>query len=233
MHGGSQGSPPVVSSDGAMDAFLDAVRAAPTASRGRGRLMFALDATMSREGTWDQAAAVQADLFHEAGRVGGLSVQLIWFRGVGEFRAHPWTTRSDDLVRQMTAVRCRAGPTQIGRTLAHAAAEHERGAVAAMVYAGDACEEPADPLVAQAGALGMQGLRLFMFQEGLDPVATDVFQAVAKVSGGAYARFGTGSAGTLRSLLRATAVYAAGGPKALEAHEQRTGERVLRLSAPR
>ena len=200
---------------------------------GGGRLMFALDATMSREGTWDQAAAVQADLFHEAGRVGGLSVQLIWFRGVGEFRAHPWTTKSEDLVRQMTTVQCRAGATQVGRTLAHAAVEHERAAVAAMVYVGDACEEPADPLVAQAGALGMQGLRVFMFQEGLDPIATDVFQAVAKVSGGAYARFGAGSAATLRSLLRATAIYAAGGPKALEAHEQRTGERVLRLSAPR
>ena len=233
MNEGSQRPPAVVSDDGEIDAFLAAVRTTPPATRGRGRLLFALDATMSRGGTWDQAAAVQADLFREAGRVGGLSVQLMWFRGVGEFRASPWTARPAELVREMTAVECRAGLTQIGRALSHAVAEHERNPVAAMVYAGDACEEPADPLVAQAGVLGMQGVRLFMFQEGHDPVAADVFRAVAKVSGGAYARFGPGSAATLRALLRATAVYAAGGPKALAAHERRTGEKVLRLSAPR
>ena len=233
MNGGSQRSPPVVSTDGDVDAFLEAVRTAPPATRGRGRLLFALDATMSRESTWDQAAAVQADLFNEAGRIGGLSVQLMWFRGVGEFQVYPWTAEPTKLVRAMTAVQCRAGLTQIGRAFSHAAAEHERTPVAAMVYAGDACEELADPLVARAGVLGMQGVRLFMFQEGHDPVAADVFQAVAKVSGGAYARFGPGSAATLRALLRATAVYAAGGLRALEAHEQRTGERVLRLSAPR
>lgn len=233
MNEGSQRSPTVVSNDGEIDAFLEAVRTAPPATRGRGRLLFALDATMSREGTWDQAAAVQADLFREAGRVGGLTVQLMWFRGVGEFQVYPWTAEPADLVRAMTAVRCRAGLTQISRAFSHAAVEHERVPVAAMVYAGDACEEPADPLVAQAGVLGMQGLRLFMFQEGHDPVAADVYQAVAKVSGGAYARFGPGSAATLRALLQATAVYAAGGLKALQAHERRTGERVLRLSAPR
>ena len=233
MHGRSQKLPPVVSTDGDVDAFLEAVRTTPPVTRGRGRLLFALDATMSRESTWDQAAAVQADLFREAGRVGGLSVQLMWFRGVGEFQVSPWTVEPANLVREMTAVQCRAGLTQIDRALSHAAAEHERTPVAAMVYAGDACEEPADPLVARAGVLGMEGVRLFMFQEGHDRTASDVFQAVAEVSGGAYARFGPGSAATLRTLLRATAVYAAGGLKALQAHERRTGERVLRLSAPR
>ncbi len=225
--------PPVVSDDGDIDAFLAAARAASPAVRGQGRLLFVLDATMSRERTWDQAAAVQAELFREAGRVGGLSVQLAWFRGIGEFRAYPWTAESDDLARQMAAVRCRAGRTQIDRAFAHAAAEHDRHPVAALVYAGDACEEPADPLVARAGALGMQGMRLFMFQEGPDPVVAGIFRAIARVSGGAYARFGSGSAATLRALLRATAVYAAGGRKALAAHERRTGERVLRLGASR
>ena len=103
MNEGSQRSPTVVSNDGDIDAFLQAVRTAPPATRGRGRLLFALDATMSREGTWDQAAAVQADLFREAGRVGGLSVQLMWFRGVGEFHVYPWTAEPADLVREMSA----------------------------------------------------------------------------------------------------------------------------------
>ncbi len=233
MNRRGQRTPPAVSSDGDIDAFLAAARTVPRPARGQGRLLFALDATMSREHTWDQAAAVQAELFREAGRVGGLSVQLMWFRGVGEFQVLPWTANADDLIRQMSAVRCRAGLTQIGRAFAHAAAEHGRHPVAALVYVGDACEEPADPLVAQAGALGLEGVRLFMFQEGSNPVVADVFRAAAQISGGAYARFGPGSAATLRALLRATAVYAAGGRQALAAHEQKTGERVLRLGRPR
>ncbi len=233
MNRKDQSPSPVVSSDGDITAFLKAVQTTPKAGRGRGRLLFALDATMSRERTWDQAAAVQAELFREAAQVGDLAVQLIWFRGIGEFHVHPWTAQPAALVRELSAVQCRAGLTQIRRVLTHAVDEHERAPVAAMVYAGDACEEPADPLVGHAGALGMQGVRLFMFQEGFDRATEGVFQAMAKVSGGAYARFGQGSAATLRALLRATAVYAAGGLKALETHERRTGEQVLRLQAPR
>ena len=34
----------------------------------RGRLIFALDATMSRQPTWDQACRLQAEMFREAAR---------------------------------------------------------------------------------------------------------------------------------------------------------------------
>ena len=38
-----------------INAFLNRVKAAPAVSGGRGRLIFSLDATMSRQPTWDAA----------------------------------------------------------------------------------------------------------------------------------------------------------------------------------
>jgi hypothetical protein len=45
--------------------------------RNRGRLIFALDATASREPTWDMAAQLQASMFEQAAMIGGLDVQLL------------------------------------------------------------------------------------------------------------------------------------------------------------
>ena len=68
-----------------IDAFLAQVKAlAPTTAAGqRGRLIFALDATMSRQPMWDTACRLQADMFREAAAIGGLDVQLVYYRGLG------------------------------------------------------------------------------------------------------------------------------------------------------
>src|SRR5687767_8071275 len=65
---------------------------APMSSSGRGRLIFAMDATMSRQPTWDLALGLQADLFRAVKEVGGLDVQLVYFRGFGETRASKWVS---------------------------------------------------------------------------------------------------------------------------------------------
>ena len=54
--------------------------------RSRGRLIFALDATASREAIWDIAAQLQARMFEEAAKIGGLDVELIYFRAVPNSR---------------------------------------------------------------------------------------------------------------------------------------------------
>ena len=60
-----------------IDAFLREVRTPATVVPGtRGRLLFALDATASRQLTWDSACQVQAAMFREAAAIGGLDVQL-------------------------------------------------------------------------------------------------------------------------------------------------------------
>src|SRR5438128_7296066 len=74
-----------------IDDFLARVKElTPTAAPGRrGRLVFALDATMSRQPTWDTACRLQADMFREAAAIGGLDVQLVYYRGLAECRASP------------------------------------------------------------------------------------------------------------------------------------------------
>jgi hypothetical protein len=222
-------APAPVSSRSDIDAFLEKVKSlAPAAHAGpRGRLVFALDATMSRQPTWDTACKLQAEMFHEAARVGGLDIQLVYFRGLNECRASGWVASGAKLADLMGRISCVGGHTQIGKVLAHARQEFGRRPVQALVFVGDAMEEPIDSLCATAGELGILGVPAFMFQEGHDPVAENAFREIARLSGGAYSRFDSGSAAQLGELLRAVAAYAAGGRKALAALTQSEGARAL------
>ena len=201
---------------GDVAAFLAEARGlAPSANDGRGRLIFALDATMSRQPTWDRALQLQGEMFEEAGKVGGLDIQLVYFRGFNECRASRWVSDAKALRDLMTGIDCRGGNTQIGKLLSHARKETTKRKVNVMVFVGDAQEEVLDDLAAKAGELGLLGVRLFMFQEGRDGLVERGFRELARLTGGAYARFDPNAAGELRQLLTAAAVYAAGGLKAL------------------
>lgn len=208
--------PAEASSSGEIDAFLRQARTLATPTEGRGRLIFALDATMSRQPTWDTACRLQAEMFDETARTGGLAVQLVYYRGYGECRASRWVSDATALRGLMTGIEVRGGQTQIGKVLSHARREAKAGKVAAMVFVGDALEEPVDALAQKAGELGLLGLRMFLFQEGRDAKVEAAFRDMARLTGGAYARFDTNAAGQLAQLLRAAAVYAAGGLRALE-----------------
>src|SRR5690606_14248271 len=88
-----------------------------------GRLLFAIDATASREPTWDIACQIQAEMFRETDGLGGLAVQLAFYRGFGELKATGWLDSADALIARMVKVRCLAGRTQIARMLRHALKE--------------------------------------------------------------------------------------------------------------
>src|SRR6516225_1800518 len=213
-----------------IDRFLDQVKAlSPGAKSGRrGRLIFALDATMSRQPTWDQACKLQAEMFREAAAIGGLDIQLVYYRGLAECRTSPWIADPDRLGALMSGIDCRGGQTQIAKILAPARRETENGKVAVLVFVGDAMEEPLDELCARAGELGLHNVKAFMFQEGHDPTCEQAFRAIARLTGGAYCRFAPGAAHELAELLRAAAAYAAGGLKAL-ADLKTQGASVARL----
>jgi hypothetical protein len=208
-----------------VSAFLDKVRQAPAVrpAGGRGRLVFAMDATASREPTWDRACHLQGEMFMETETLGGLEVQLVFYRGFGECKASPWVDSSRELVRRMTAVKCLGGQTQIGKVLAHTLRQTEKKRVNALVFVGDCMEEDVDTLCHEAGKLGIKGVPAFMFQEGNDPVATRAFKQIAKLTSGAYCAFDSSSAQQLKELLGAVAVYAAGGRVALEDFSRRNG----------
>ncbi len=208
---------PAKSSTQDIQAFVDRAKQVPVKTEGaRGRLIFALDATASRQPTWDQACAIQGDMFQAADKVGGLEVQLCFYRGFGEFRVSPWSGSSLELVRRMTSVFCLGGLTQIGKVFRHVLKEARRSKVNAVVFIGDCVEENPDHLSHIAGQVGILGVPAFMFYEGNDPLTIRVFKQIAHLTRGAACPFDQGSAGQLRDLLSAVAVYAAGGWRALE-----------------
>ena len=224
------------SSGSEVDAFVRQLRAAPIpsttdrAGRRRGRLIFALDATASREPTWDRACHIQGEMFEATAAIGGLDVQLVFYRGFRECRASRWVGDSSTLRQRMTAVRCLGGQTQIGRVLRHALRESEDRKVDAVVFVGDCFEEDIDAVCAKAGELGLRGVPVFLFHEGGDPVAARAFRHIARLTGGAYCPFDLASADELKRLLGAVAVFAAGGLRALADYGAGAGEAVRRLT---
>ncbi|MBT7361620.1 MAG: VWA domain-containing protein [Rhodospirillaceae bacterium] len=215
-----------------IDAFLQKVAATPpTKPAGRrGRLLFAIDATASREPTWDMACQLQSEMFASTDDIGGLEVQLAFYRGFGEMKVTNWLESPDELVRRMIKVRCLAGRTQIRKLLRHALKETNTQKVDALVFVGDVVEEDIDELGHFAGQLGLVGTPVFIFHEGGEPVSRRAFEQIAKLSGGAYCGFDAGSAQQLRELLAAVAVFSAGGRRALEDLGKRKGGRVLQIA---
>jgi hypothetical protein len=215
--GNHTSSAPAISPRAELDRFLGEVKAFGLGVKTgqRGRLIFALDATMSRQPTWDQACKLQAEMFREAAAVGGLDIQLVYYRGLAECRASSWIAEPDRLGALMSGIDCRGGHTQIAKVLAHARRENESGKVAVLVFIGDAMEESLDELCARAGELGLRNVKALMFQEGYDQVCEQAFREIARLTGGAFCRFAPGAAHELAELLRAAAAYAAGGLQAL------------------
>src|SRR5580704_5010557 len=123
-----QPKPPAPSEGGgAIDAFVAAARQTPArVGDGRGRLIFALDATMSRQPTWDLAQSLQGRMFEAAAGLGGLDVQLVYFRGMGECRASKFVSGGEGLAELMSRIAVRGGTTQLGKVLTHARDEARR-----------------------------------------------------------------------------------------------------------
>jgi hypothetical protein len=195
------------------------------ATGGHGRLVFGLDATMSRQPTWDLACQLQTEMFQEAAAIGGLGIQLVYYRGMGECRASSWFSDARALANVMSRISCRAGHTQIGKVLAHARREHAVHPIQALVFVGDAMEEEPDALYSAVRTLNRP---VFMFQEEADdPAVTTVFREIARLTNGAHCSFSPGAARQLSELLRAVAAYAAGGREALLANKTATAEKLL------
>ena len=216
-----------------VDAFLRDLSRAPAVrpGGGRGRLIFALDATASREPTWDRACRIQGEMFEATAALGGLDVKLIFYRGFDECKASRWLQTGADLHRAMSAVSCVGGETQIERVLEHAIGESKKQRIHALIFVGDAMEEKVDRLCKLAGELGLLGTPVFVFHEGGDAVAGAAFRQIAKLSRGAYLSFDLASADQLKELLAAVAVYAAGGYRALADYSGRKGGEVRLLTA--
>lgn len=221
------------SAQSAVDRFVREVGSLPAARAGksRGRLLFAMDATASREPTWDHACSLQGAMFVAADSLGGLDVRLAFYRGFDEFKVSRWTSDGRELARLMGSVRCLAGKTQIGRLLRYAGEQRRESRLDAVVFVGDCCEEDADAVGHEAGQLGLLGLPVFVFQEGDDRVASRLFPQIAKLTRGAWCKFDRSSPDQLRRLLGAVAAYAAGGRQALTDYSRKQGGSALQITS--
>jgi hypothetical protein len=224
----------------AVSAYLDKLKPtiAPSGS-GTGRLIFALDATASRQPAWDVAAQLQHEMFDAVTGVGTLFVQLAYFRGYDECRTSKWFLNAAELHRVMRGISCDAGETQIERILSHAIRETSKSKVSALIYVGDAMEEKLDRLARLAGELGKLGVPIFVLHEShngwwqavaTDDTVADAFRQLAQLSGGVYLPFDRTGIAQLRELLGAIAVYAVGGHSALKALAASKGGAALRLT---
>ena len=222
---------PAPSNDHEIEAFLNQVNQLSTCTgTTHGRLIFALDATASRERTWDHACHLQSQMFLETKQLGGLSVQLCHYGGLSHFSASRWLQDTSSLLEQMNQVHCLGGHTQIGKLLQHSLQQTRDKPVQAIIFIGDCVEEPVDFLCQLAGQLGIHKTPLFLFQEGRDITAQRAFKQMAKLSGGAYCHFDSSSAATLKALLGAVAVYASGGRQALLEYAKGKDTPVLQLT---
>lgn len=199
-----------------IEAFIEKVKSLPerNGSGSNGRLIFAMDATASRQPSWDLACHLQSKMFEAVVTQGALSVQLCFYRGYKECKNSRWMQEAADLQRAMSKVRCMGGQTQISRVLKHALQEVEMAAIDGLVFVGDCMEENVDELCYLAGKLRIKGVPIFLFQEGYDEVAGNAFREIARISKGAYCRFDERSAQQLADLMKAVAIYATGGRQA-------------------
>ena len=191
--------------------FIEQIEATKIGNHSGGRLIFAMDATASRQPAWDRAAHIQSEMFVATSKIGGLEVQLAFFRGFKEFKVSKWTNQSTKLLSLMSSVTCAAGETQIGKVLQHALNQTQKTKLNAVIFVGDSMEEDIDQIGRIAGELGLYGVPVFMFQEGGDPLVNFAYNEIAKLTGGACVSFDAGSVEVLRELLKAVAVFAAGG----------------------
>ena len=213
-----------------VSAFIDTLAKMPAVSKSSAHLVFALDATLSRSATWDKASQIQAEMFSETTNLGGLAMQLSYYRGFNEFYCSVFHTNTASLLREMTQVQCLGGYSQIARIFKQALQTHRQQPLKGVVFIGDACEEDVDQLCDLAGQLGLFKIPVFIFHEGKSSPVERVFRDIAKLSGGAYCPFDTNSANQLKELLTAVAVFASGGRKALTDLSKTKGESVKLLT---
>ena len=182
----------------------------------RGRLIFALDATMSRQPLWDTACKLQADMFREAAAIGGLDVQLVYYRSLAECRASRLgvagraARRADDAHRlprrphpdrqgARACARARPNARRCRRWCSSATPWRRSSTISARRPASSACS----------------ACRPSCSRKATTPIAEQAFREIARLTKGAYCRFDPGAAHQLGELLRAVAAYAAGGMRAL------------------
>jgi hypothetical protein len=195
-------------------------QAAPVPAR-RPRLVFAVDATASRQATWDSAKQITDRMFDAI--PGALDVALAVH---GADQVHTWTEFGADVARfraQAAAVRCESGHTRLCELMQRTL---DAGGVKVMSYIGDAFEESPDEAFALADRCKLRGIKLVILADQADAPTLRVFRELADRTGGALLDFRSGELDLMGEVLGAVAALAIGGRKLLES-KRTAGARLL------
>ncbi len=199
-----------------LDLFIKKLSSVPkTYNNPSGKILFGLDATASRQPMWDRASHIQAEMFEASLSLGGLEMQVAYYQGFSNFTAFPWCSDSKKIINYMDSVQCLGGLTQINKFLVHALYELKKTKINAIVFIGDCMEENPDIILNNVGKIGLKGVPMFIFQEGNNPEANFVFGEMARITNGFHTIFNSSSSSTLKNLLKAIAIFVAGGKEGL------------------
>lgn len=193
----------------------------------RPRLVFAVDATASREPAWAAARQVTDALVKAL--PGELDVALAVHGGS---RVHTFTdfTNAAAILRDRAAgVVCVAGLT---RLLPILATSLRQPGVRVVIYIGDVFEESTAQGRRLADSMGVEGIKLIVLHDTADADArrdAEVFWDLVRRTGGCVLPFDASAPGRLRDLLSAVAVYAVGGEKLLRQRQNELAGAVVLL----
>jgi len=195
--------------------------AAPATAARRPRLVFAVDATASREATWRSAQQITNKMF---GVIPDALDVALAVHGGGD--VHTFTAFSADVGefgKRAAAVTCRSGTTRLGDIMTRTL---EAGGVRVMSYIGDAFEEDVDEVLDLAARFRLRGIQAVMLADGADGDTLAVFEQIAERTGGAVLDFRSGDLDLMGELLAGVASLAIGGRRLLEA-QTTAGARLL------
>jgi hypothetical protein len=194
-------------------------------------------ANHGRSPGWNHAKVLQSQMF-DAAAGKGLEMKFAFYgpddaTGVRRCRITTrWITDSDDMVRVMDRAECNCGCyVHIRDALGQAVKENEDRPMRAVIIVGDAFHDDPDGLdeaAICANRLRRAGTRLFLIQEGDDPITARRLQYLANVSGGTYFRFDPRTQEQQFSeIWEAISAYVAGGEEAVKATGGQAATRVL------
>jgi hypothetical protein len=205
----------------------------------RGCLGMVIDATASRDASWNAAKKIQRQLFARVSGDNRMVLRLVVMRG-GGFKDYGWHTDGEKLGSLIDRMQTDSGNTRIVDSLRAFIREPGGHKPAALILVGDCCEEKNADVLNAARELSQNGIRVYAFHETVGGTtdrrannsnAENLFRQVAAITGGAFAKFGNGM--PLADLCNAVAAYCAGGEEALKALGRRGDRAAQQLSAPR
>ena len=188
------------------------------------RIGFLVDATGSRNKTWERAQGIQSKMFRAAHGIKAIKLRLVHFGG-NRLTTRDWEDDTKSVAAHMAAVRCRAGLTQILEGLQTFIDEAPEDRASAIILIGDYFEECSTQAKITSVRLKDMGIKVYSFIEGNDHTAQTVFRNLAEVTDGRFARFGEDL--PLADLCQGVALLASGGRKALRQLGNKKVQRLL------